>query len=256
MGCARDKGTYCAIVNTAPLSLYKTALTWYVDVGWDIALAQEPWDCFAVNLPLAREKDTNPKPTSPPLKLQTLEDVLTLEDLREALEGFEECSLPKTATRIVFGEGAIGAPVMVIGDAPAEEEDRSGQPFVGEAGQLLDKILACIGLSRADTYMTYAINWRPPGGRTPTRAEMDSVKPFLLRHIALVAPKVVIAMGSVAANMTLGHGPTLAALRGTWHKHGAILVRATYSPTFLLRNPAQKRAVWTDMLAVQESLGL
>lgn len=200
----------------------------------------------------------------------------TLEALRMAIAAFDGIGIKDTATNLVFSDGNPAAPVMLIGEAPGGDEDRLGKPFVGASGQLLDKIMACAGLDRAaadvaySLYISNILNWRPPGNRTPNPAEIEVSLPFIERHIQLVQPKVLIFCGGVAAKALMNSEDGVSKLRGKWFEYlpvtpelrdGAspILAMATYHPSYLLRTPAQKRAVWADMLMVLEkrkSLGL
>ena len=159
---------------------------------------------------------------------------------------------------------------MLVGEAPGADEDRQGKPFVGASGQLLDRILACIGLDRtqedplSSVYISNILNWRPPGNRTPNPAEIAVSLPFIERHIQLVKPKILILCGGVSAKALLGRDESISRLRKGWHDYRPqtaqlqnadaqpIPAIATYHPAYLLRTPAQKRAVWADMLSVQE----
>jgi len=197
----------------------------------------------------------------------------SLDALSNAIQDFDGLSLKKTASNIVFGDGNPAADIMVIGDAPAAEDDIQGRAFIGETGQLMDKILASIGLSRDHNdvnkavYLTNVLNWRPPGNRTPTPQEIEISLPFIQRHIALVKPKIVIFLGGTPAKALLERSESISKLRGEFHpyitsedlKNGdmpEIQSFVTYHPTYLLRTPAQKRAVWADMLMLKAKLGL
>jgi uracil-DNA glycosylase family 4 len=149
---------------------------------------------------------------------------------------------------------------MLVGEAPGADEDRQGLPFVGVSGQLLDKILACIDLSRTAedpakaVYISNILNWRPPGNRTPSDSEVAISLPFIRRHIELVRPKCLILCGGVSAKALLGSGDSISRLRGKFHDVMGIPAIATYHPSYLLRTPAQKRAVWADMLMLKEKM--
>ena len=190
------------------------------------------------------------------------------EELREAITEFDGIGIRKTATNMVFSDGNPDAPVMLIGEAPGADEDRQGKPFVGVSGQLLDRILACIDLDRRAedaaraVYISNILNWRPPGNRTPAPAEIEVSLPFIERHIQLIQPKLLILCGSVSAKALLGRDESISRLRKIWHDYlpqtpelqeGAapIPAIATYHPAYLLRTPAQKKAVWADMLLLQ-----
>ncbi|MDE8347902.1 MAG: uracil-DNA glycosylase [Acidocella sp.] len=184
----------------------------------------------------------------------------TIEDLHEALGSFTGCALRDTATQLVFANGAAAARVMVIGDAPAAEDDRSGQPFSGPRGQLLDKMLASIGLDRSLVRITNIVPWRPPGDRQPTEAEIALCLPFLQRHIALLRPDCLILLGAVTAKAMLpaqyGHAG-ISKLRGKWQSIDIpglavpIPCLPFYHPAYLLRTPAAKRDSWHDLLALR-----
>lgn len=154
----------------------------------------------------------------------------TLEALRAAIAGFEGMGLRRTASNIVFADGNPEAPIMLIGDTPHSEEDRAGRPFVGDCGVLMDKILQAIDLDRAaqdplaSIYMTYALNWRPPGGRSPTPQELELTLPFIERHIALVRPKLLVLCGNMTARLLLNTGDSLSKLRGHWHNYSPRLL--------------------------------
>jgi DNA polymerase len=177
------------------------------------------------------------------------------------VRGFEGCALKRTATSTVFADGNPSAPVMVIGEAPGAEEDRSGRPFVGRSGQLLDRMLAAIGLDRArNVLITNSIYWRPPGNRTPTDAEVAACLPFVLRHVELARPKILLLSGGRAASAVLGRKDGITRLRGRWFDlelpglPGKIPTLATFHPSYLLRSPLHKREVWRDLLALQTKL--
>lgn len=188
----------------------------------------------------------------------------TLEELRAAIHSFDGLSIRKTATNMVFSDGNPAAHVMLVGEAPGADEDRQGKPFVGVSGQLLDKILAAIGLSRTaqqpekSVYISNVLNWRPPGNRTPSPAEIDISSAFIERHIALVRPRCLILCGGVAAKALLGGADSITKLRGRFHdltiEDQSIPAIATYHPAYLLRTPAQKAKVWADMLLLRQKL--
>jgi DNA polymerase len=182
----------------------------------------------------------------------------TLDELQAMLAGFDGCALKATAKNLCFYRGAPRARLMVIGEAPGRDEDLAGKPFVGRAGQLLDKMLAAIGLGEADVHITNIVYWRPPGNRTPTPQEAQACRPFLARQVELVAPDLVLLLGGAAANHMLGAGEGIMRVRGKWREAtlGSRTVRAiaTLHPAYLLRTPAAKRLVWRDLLAVKAAL--
>ena len=182
----------------------------------------------------------------------------TLEDLEAALRAFDGCALKATATNLCFYRGAASARVMIVGEAPGRDEDIEGRPFVGRAGQLLDRMLAAIGLTEADVHITNIVYWRPPGNRTPTPQEALACRPFLERQIELVKPAFVIAVGGSAAKELFGVADGIMRIRGKWrelvageHKAEAL---ATLHPAYLLRTPAAKQLAWLDLLAIKARL--
>jgi len=184
----------------------------------------------------------------------------TVEALAALVAGFEGCALKRTATNTVFADGNPVAPVMIIGEGPGADEDRIGRPFVGRAGQLLDRMLAAIGLDRSGVVITNVVYWRPPGNRTPTAAEIASCLPFVLRHIALVRPKVLVLAGGTAAVALLPQGQGITRLRGRWFDLAVpgldrpVPTLPMFHPSFLLRTPERKREAWRDLLSLRARL--
>jgi uracil-DNA glycosylase len=184
----------------------------------------------------------------------------TVAELAARVAAFDGCSLKLTATSTVFADGNPAAPVMIIGEAPGAEEDRTGRPFVGRAGQLLDRMLAAIGLDRTSVLITNVIYWRPPGNRTPTPAEIASCLPFVLRHVALIRPKVLVLAGATAATALLSEGQGITRLRGRWFDLAVpgldwpVPTLPMFHPSFLLRAPERKREAWRDLLALRARL--
>ncbi|NKB21596.1 MAG: uracil-DNA glycosylase [Alphaproteobacteria bacterium] len=184
----------------------------------------------------------------------------SLEALRDAMAAFEGCPLKQTAKSMVFGDGTADAKLMFVGEAPGAQEDRQGLPFVGPAGQLLDKMLAAISLQRSDVYITNILPWRPPGNRTPTDSEIAACMPFIERHIELVAPRILILVGGTSAKTLLGTTQGIMRTRGKWLSYtregldNPIPVRAILHPAYLLRSPAQKRETWIDLLEIKQRL--
>ena len=174
-----------------------------------------------------------------------------LAELREQLLRFSGCGLKGTATQLVFGVGQAGAEVMFVGEAPGADEDRQGIPFVGRAGQLLDKMLASISLDRDKVYIANVVPWRPPGNRTPTPLETAACLPFIRRQIELVAPKFLVCLGAPSAQTLLGSKEGITRLRGRWFDYLAgderIKALAMLHPAYLLRQPAQKKLAWQDL---------
>ena len=185
--------------------------------------------------------------------------ITSLVDLKAALLAFEGCALKHTASNLVFADGNPGARLMIIGEAPGRDEDMVGLPFVGASGQLLDKMLASIGLNRAHVYIANLLPWRPPGNRTPTVEETAMMLPWLRRHVQLANPDYVLILGGSAAKAVLGTKDGILKIRGRWQgvDFGDAMVRPTLAslhPAYLLRSPAQKRLSFADMLSVSARL--
>ncbi|MET0546851.1 MAG: uracil-DNA glycosylase [Caulobacterales bacterium] len=185
----------------------------------------------------------------------------TLAELKKAIADFAGVSLRATAKQSVFADGVAGAAVMVVGEAPGRDEDEQGKPFVGAAGQLLDKMLASIGLTRAENvYISNILNWRPPGNRQPTQTEILISMPFIERHIALAAPKILILAGGVSAKALLRTEDGIMRLRGRKTRYvstdGAFELPAfpIFHPSYLLRRPQEKRLAWADLLAIEKAI--
>jgi uracil-DNA glycosylase len=183
----------------------------------------------------------------------------SLDELRGLLDAFEGCGLRKTAKQLVFAAGNPQARVMFVGEAPGREEDIEGVAFVGRSGQLLDRMLAPIGLDRTSTYIANVIPWRPPGNRTPTPQETEVCLPFTLRQIELANPDILVCLGGPSAQTLLSIKEGIRRSRGRWHAFhtGSREIRAiaTFHPAYLLRNPIEKRFVWRDLLAIKKVLG-
>ena len=260
-----------------------TALQWHIDAGADEAIQDTPNDRTVSAAKIMQSTVTSlktaerlPEPANPPDLLGSAQSKIeaaklaascgSLEELRAAIAGFEGLAIRKTATNMVFADGNPKAQVMLVGEAPGADEDKQGKPFVGVSGQLLDKILKCIDLSRTEeddpakaVYISNVLNWRPPGNRTPTPAEVDISLPFIERHIALVNPDFLILCGGVSAKGLLGSGEAISKLRGKFQDYRPITpgisTRASiYHPSYLLRTPSQKGAVWADMLMLKKAL--
>ena len=185
--------------------------------------------------------------------------IKSLAELREALSQFDRCALKNTASNLVFSDGNPGARVMLIGEAPGRDEDRVGLPFVGASGQLLDKMLASIGLDRTSVYIANLLPWRPPGNRTPTAEETTMLLPWLRRHIQLANPNYLMILGGSSSKALLGEKDGILKLRGKWRDfdYGDGINRPTICslhPAFLLRSPAQKRLSFQDLLALAAKL--
>jgi uracil-DNA glycosylase family 4 len=184
----------------------------------------------------------------------------TLDALREAITAFDLCELKRGARNTVFADGNPKARVLILGEAPGADEDREGRPFVGRAGQLLDRMFAAIGLSRTSPdaesalYITNVLPWRPPGNRDPEPAEIAMLRPFVERHIALADPDVIVVMGNTPLDALTGRRGILRARGGWTQALGKPMLPMTH-PAYLLRNPAAKREAWADLLALRAKLG-
>lgn len=275
-------------MQNADHQAYIAALQWHIDQGVDEVMELEPVTNRLEQVSFVEEQSAERPPKERPIlqnaatepqaanisagagKLieqakELVTQANTLEELAEAIQSFEGLDIKKTATNFVFSDGHASAKVMLVGEAPGADEDRMGKPFVGVSGQLLDKILACIGLDRTsedpDTgiYISNILNWRPPGNRTPTPQEMDISLPFIEKHIVLADPDILILSGGVAAKTVLHSSESISKMRGQKHVFAPqtlsiqkqIPVVATYHPSYLLRTPSQKSKVWQDMLFFQ-----
>ncbi len=250
------------------------ALEWQLELGADEAIGEAPVDRFASEAqaraapgpgrrPVAARAQ-EPAPALPaPAEIST--EALAaacgdLPSLRAALAAFEGCALKKGAKTLVFSDGHPGARVMIVGEAPGREEDMAGLPFVGRSGQLLDRMLAAVGLSRraedpaAAVYITNVLPWRPPANRDPSSDEVAMLRPFLMRHIALKTPEALVVMGNAAAKTVLATETGITRLRGTWTELGGVPVLPMFHPAALLRDPSKKRAAWADLLALRTRL--
>jgi DNA polymerase len=187
-------------------------------------------------------------------------DAQSIEALAALVHEFDGCPLKRTATNTVFVDGNTAARLMIIGEAPGADEDRLGRPFVGRSGQLLDRMLAAIGLDRTGVQITNVIYWRPPGNRKPTSNEIAACLPFVLRHIALAQPHIVVLAGGTAAGALLPYSEGITRLRGRWFELAVagltdpVPVLPMFHPSFLLRAPERKRDAWRDLLALRARL--
>jgi DNA polymerase len=177
--------------------------------------------------------------------------------IREDLGDCTRCKLHKQGRKqIVFGVGSPRAELMFIGEGPGADEDQQGEPFVGRAGQLLNKMIEAMGLKRSEVYIANVVKCRPPGNRTPERDECETCSPFLLRQMAAIQPKAIVALGAVAAKTLLAINSSMADLRGRWYDFRGTKLAVTYHPAYLLRDPRQKGEAWKDLQMVMEYLGL
>lgn len=257
-------------------TLARALLEWQVELGVTDAVLAEPVDRFA--LPqrqaapaalaaqnTARQPEAATQPVKAPeidtvaLATQAAQSAGTLDELAEALAAFPHCELRKGARTCVFADGNPNAQLMIIGEGPGADEDRAGKPFVGRAGQLLDQMFGAIGLSRnspdpaASIYITNTVPWRPPGNREPSPDELAMLRPFLIRHIELAAPQMLVLVGNVACDALLGKRGILR-LRGNWTQARDLPAMPMTHPAYLLRNPAAKREAWADLLEIKARL--
>jgi DNA polymerase len=255
-------------------------LAWLIEAGADEAVAETPVDRLtakpAVPPPAAPVPMTSRAASAPSvLPAAASGDAIgdaqaiaaaakSLDALRAAMEAFEGSALKRAATHTVFADGIPTGRVMFIGEAPGRDEDRIGKPFVGRAGQLLDKMLASIDLDRnRNCYITNVINWRPPDNRDPSPEEAAICLPFLRRHIELANPAIIVLLGAVAARHVMGVTEGIMKTRGRWMEYRVgntmVPVMPTLHPAYLLRQPAHKKLAWRDLQALSsrmESLGL
>ncbi len=256
------------------------ALTrWFADMGVDCAVEGEPVNRFAPAADIAEapartaprlERQAPPSPMSRPGGLtppqapdiaaqsarEAATNAKTLDELRAAMDAFEGCGLKRTASRLVFADGNPQARIMLVGEGPGADEDRQGKPFVGRAGQLLDRMLAAIGHDRSSVYIANVVPWRPPGNRTPTPQETQICLPFIQRQIELVNPQLLVCLGAASAQTLLGIKDGIMRARGKWFDYvltdgHTVPAIAMLHPAFLLRTPIRKREAWSDMLALR-----
>ena len=242
------------------------ALAWQVEAGVDEVIGDAPvnrYDLAAeVRKPVqVAQVEAAPLTAADPVEVARLAaaQAATLDELRAAIAAYPHCELKKGARNTVFADGNPAARVLILGEAPGADEDREGRPFVGRAGQLLDRMFAAIGLSRTSPdaqsalYITNVMPWRPPANRDPEPGEIAMMQPFVERHIVLVDPQVIVVMGNTPLFALTGTKGILRA-RGTWVQAlGRPMLPMTH-PAYLLRNPAAKREAWADLLSLQARL--
>jgi DNA polymerase len=245
------------------------ALDMQIDLGADEAILDAPVDRYALaeKQPKPAAKTEAPsaaepvKPAEKPIQTDAIADARKaaasasdLDALKSALAAYPHCDLKNGARNLVFSDGIAAAPVMIVGEAPGRDEDREGRPFVGRAGQLLDRMLAAIDLSRdKDVYITNVLPWRPPQNRDPKPDEIAMMQPFLNRHIELASPKVLIIMGNISCQALLGKRG-ITRLRGHWESVENLPSMPMFHPAYLLRNPSAKREAWADLLDIKAKL--
>ncbi len=195
-------------------------------------------------------------PTSTALPPVIGDKPTALKLIREDIGDCTRCRLHKGRTNLVFGVGNVNADLMFIGEGPGADEDAKGEPFVGRAGQLLNNMISAMGIKREDVYIANVVKCRPPSNRTPEKDECDTCSPFLMRQIDVVRPKVIVALGAVAAKNLLAVSDSMANLRGRWYDFRDSKLAVTYHPAYLLRDPRQKVEAWKDLQMVMKYLGL
>ena len=266
-------------------------LRWYKAAGVNLGVGAEPVDQFDVFKEKAVARSTpegqsradiiavtkgthfgatkpkaNPAPQTPiemeqgdPVQAaQKASDAKNLDDLKSALHDLQGCALRDRATQMVFGDGHSKAKIMLVGKAPSKQDDLLGQTFCGPAGAMLDNMLKAIGLERAEIYLTNIVPWRPPGNRDPAPHEIAMCLPFLKRQIELVAPNIIVTFGELATKSVLGEQASVGQLRGQWqeaqiNQHSAKILTSLH-PEFLLKQPAQKRFVWSDLQLIKKAI--
>lgn len=245
----------------------RALLAWQIELGATEALCEEPVNRYeleqqAPKAARAAQPDApQPGQIQRPPKVDPVEvakkaaaAATALPALREAMEAFDHCELKRGARNLVFSDGQAGARVMIIGEAPGRDEDREGRPFVGRAGQLLDRMLGAIDLERdKNVYITNVLPWRPPQNRDPLPVEVAMMVPFLKRHVELAEPEVLVLMGNISCQAVLGKRG-ITRLRGEWDQVWGKPVIPMFHPAYLLRQPAQKRAAWADLLELKARL--
>jgi uracil-DNA glycosylase family 4 len=260
-------------------------IEWLVEMGADEIVGDEPVNRLAALKPVVQPETKKPA-SAPVLRTTTISELraapqvqapgssdavqmaaecATLADIEQALMRFDACPLKKTATNLCFADGNPHAQVMLIGEAPGRDEDIQGKPFVGRSGQLLDRMLQAIGLARQgetpenSVYISNVIFWRPPGNRTPTDQETLMCLPFLRRAIEIKQPRLIVCLGATPTQRLIGRSEGILKLRGRWFDfasgQGSIPLLATLHPAYLLRQPAQKRLAWRDLLSLKQKLG-
>lgn len=178
-----------------------------------------------------------------------------LRQLAQQAMGCTRCRLSEGRNNVVFGDGTVDAEVVVVGEAPGADEDRTGVPFVGRAGRMLDLLLMSVGLPREKVYICNVLKCRPPGNRDPMADEVECCTPYLQRQIELIQPRVLLAVGRFAAQMLVGSDAPLGRLRGTMHEYEGVPVVVTYHPAYLLRSPEQVRKAWDDLQLLRGVMG-
>lgn len=248
-------------------------LEWYRAAGVDYALGEEPVDRFAASVAKPRPAPAAAPAAAaqlaaPPVATSLTADpsetralaatATTLEALRAAMDAYDGCTLKKRATQLCFADGNPEARIMLVGEGPGEQEDLIGKPFVGRAGQLLDRMLKAIGLDRTRVYIANMVPWRPPGNRDPSPEELALCTPFLIRQVELVAPTLLVTLGNVPTKSLFATSSGITRMRGQWREleigSHRVTALATLHPAYLLRTPASKALAWADMMSLRQRM--
>jgi uracil-DNA glycosylase family 4 len=241
-------------------------LEWYRAAGVDIAVGESPVDRFAASVPKPRPQAVASAPALPDAALKSdpsetralAASAGTLDELKAIMAAYDGCGLKARATQLCFSDGNPDADIMLVGEAPGSEEDLQGKPFVGRAGQLLDRMLKAIGLDRTKVFIVNTVPWRPPGNREPSPEEMALCQPFLHRQIELVAPQLMVTLGNVPTKQLFATTTGIMRMRGQWKTLTAgshtVPTLAMLHPAYLLRQPGSKALAWRDMLALKQKI--
>ncbi|MGM0585177.1 MAG: uracil-DNA glycosylase [Pseudomonadota bacterium] len=265
--------------ESAGREAWLAALAWQLELGADEAIGESACDRFAESAAAQAARESAgapamagggapaPRPAAearggtPEQEARAMAAACgDLAALHEAIRGFDRCALKKGARHTVICDGSPAARVMIVGEAPGRDEDRAGRPFVGRSGQLLDRMLGAIGLSRQApepaeaAYITNVVYWRPIENRRPSGDEIAMLAPFLERHIELAAPEFLMLMGAAPAQALLGTTTGITRLRGRWRRWRGVPALPSFHPAFLLRQPERKREAWRDLLALRAAL--
>ncbi len=247
------------------------ALDWYRAAGVDLAVGEAPVNRFAAAAPMPRPRPAVAQGTEPEASAPAMAAVAdpgearalaagarTMDELRAIMDAYDGCGLKLRATQLCFADGNPEAEIMLVGEAPGSEEDLQGKPFVGRAGQLLDRMLGAIGLDRTRVFIVNTVPWRPPGNREPSPEEMALCQPFLFRQIELVAPRLLVTLGNVPTKALFSTSVGITRMRGQWKEltlgSHRVKALATLHPAYLLRQPASKQMAWRDMLSLKQAI--
>lgn len=240
------------------ITLTKSLLKWYLDSGVQFNLSKINRKVVKKDiLSNSLKVDTNNRNTLDLNESSSLlEDCKSLEELHQLVCNFSGCALKRTAKNTVFADGNPNSKIMLLGEAPGEEEDKEGLPFLGEAGLLLDKMLNAIGQNRKNTYLSNIIFWRPPGNRKPTEEEVSICLPFVQKHIELIKPKILVLVGAIASKAIYGIENGITQVRGNWKiikldSGFEVKSIAIFHPAFLIRQPARKKEAWEDLKKIK-----